>query len=1052
MEASTLTAWLQEGRYLDLLLSDSAGNLIDEFVTSLEQQQAASQPGPTSPTTTTTAVGLAALNAFLQANVTGPVLEDEAVRRVQSRFLRQASSSFTRKTDGNGVSASGARALRRACLHSLDVDGVSIYEHVPLIEVFCLARWILTAPSVAHLQGLDNPALRSPAWLALRVHVWHYKLLTQPSLGPGSLFNKSAQWCDVPSLQGRIEKGLEELEKEIVGPAEGDDEPVDAASQPWDASAKVRFLVEKANVCILLGHDVKAREALRRAASLGGFVYALSGALGKRTRFQEKSTSQLVVLAKSGNGQRQPAPPEGSQQAKPQALALNDDTLLENIEFTKDSKPETNGTSDPKTEIPEALKDLSPDDQPQLSPLDQILLLAEATLKDAFSPADSLTSEEVLPFAVRVLADKSTNWQIYTHALLVRSRIEVHRSRTVERGVLQMQAVVDQVVVDTTQPAAGAEAAEAHDSTVPVITVTVDGQDGQGGEEKASGSASKPTSFFPAPKPTESAPAQVRLEYIDALSSPPRWHLESELAYAWAGVGSLVSALEIFKRLRLWAEVALCFAANAAREDEDGRGSSGEAKAKAVVRWRLFHRTGSSSATAAAEDKTYEDADLDDLKEADYRGPEREPAPPNAPRLWCILGDLEDDASHYERAWEISGHRYARAQKSLGEHYLQRKDLARARDAYRKAVAVNRLSAEMWNRLGDISLRLGDFSEAADAFGRAIASADNAAGGEDARTWSNLGSALYSLYVERVQEIKAKKAAASEGDDDAEQPSQVEHGIQEEEGAHGAEGKGDDGPGFGRRPADRDTSTLLAQSLEAYKRGAFIAHDNWRIWDNVVTLASRLRPLPISDLLLGLRQVLRIRSAEGGSATGEQALDVNVLRLLLNEAVLSQDKPAGGASVDHLPRGTPQRAACEFLETQVAPVITARSELWEVVARARAWRGDGAGVIDAAERAWRAAVGTAGAGAGPSLAPSSAAGSGSGNWLEDREAWRVVVERTDELVSAFENYGEQVPEIGSRWRGKARNAVRSVMGKARENWEGSDEWERLVGLLEGLAA
>ena len=87
------------------------------------------------------------------------------------------------------------------------------------------------------------------------------------------------------------------------------------------------------------------------------------------------------------------------------------------------------------------------------------------------------------------------------------------------------------------------------------------------------------------------------------------------------------------------------------------------------------------------------------------------------------------------------------------------------------------------------------------------------------------------------------------------------------------------------------------------------------------------------------------------------------------------------------------------------------------------------------------------------MLPSSAKGDGGGggrSWLEDREGWRAVVERTDDLVSMLENYGEEVPEIGTRWKGKARSAVRSVVGKAKENWEGSEEWERLVALLEGL--
>ncbi|KAK4040683.1 hypothetical protein C8A01DRAFT_35338 [Parachaetomium inaequale] len=1020
--AATLTDWLNAGRYLDVLLSDAAAVVIAEFVGALQQKTTQAAAAATASATTQDgdegnakdvvavsaqdrlAVGLAALNAFLQGNVTGPVLEEGGLSRVEGRFA--------------GCFGLGAKEMRRACLRSLEVDGVSVYELVPMVEVFCLARHVfITAEERSQEEEeegvLGEGAARSPVWLALRVRVWHYKLLTQPSLGPGAVFNKASQWCDVPSLQDAIETGMEELGGKILG-----------AGERWSWLEKVQFLVEKANVCILLGLDGKAKEALHRATELSGFVYALSGALGKRTKFQEKSTSQLVVLAKSGEG----AKTDGDQ-AKPQALALNDDTLLEDLQFTKEKAQD--GKEDSKSELPAPLRDLSPDEQPQLSPLDQIILLAEATLKDAFSPADTLTSEEVLPFAVRVISDKTTNWQIYTHALLVRSRIEMHRSRTIERGVLQMQAVVDQVIVDTTQAAEEtSEAAQESETAAPEIIITTD-------RDEAQKPANKPTSFFPAAKPTESAPAQVRLEHIHALSSPPRWHLESELAYSWASVGSLVSALEIFKRLRLWAEVALCFASAAAKEDEDGRGSSGEAKAKAILRWRLFHKTGTSAEQQAGSDEADEEVDLDELKEADYHGPERQPAPPNAPRLWCILGDIEDDPAHYERAWEISKHRFSRAQKSLGEHYLQQKDLERARDAYKKAVGVNRLSAELWNRMGDISLMLGDFSDAAEAFGRAIASADNITGGENARTWSNLGSALYSLYVERVQELKKQKEA---GITDEAPTAPAEDDEEEDTNA----------PAAATKPPKRDPSTLLTQSLAAYKRGANIAHDNWRIWDNVVTLAARLRPVPVADLLLALRNVVRIRNTE-------DALDMDVLRLLLNEGVLSKEKPAPQkGAVDDLPRGSTQRAVCEFLEGTVVPLVTVRSELWELVTRERVWRGEYAGAVDAAERAWRAAVGVGGvaSSSGGGLLPSSSGGDVKGegrrSWLEDREGWRAVVERTDELVSMLENYGEEVAEIGARWKGKARSAVRSVMGKAKESWEGSEEWERLVGLLEGL--
>ncbi|KXX82192.1 Essential for maintenance of the cell wall protein 1 [Madurella mycetomatis] len=1001
--SSKLSDQLRAGRYIDVLLSGPATALIGEFVSCL---LAHAQPQDDKSVATVSQerleVGLAAFNAFLQANVTGPVLDEAGVRRVEGRFL-----------GAPGVGDRGYRWLRKACLQSLDVDGVSVYPHIPHIELFCLARYIFVAGGGGQgglgselSEAANDRAVRSPQWLALRVNVWHYKLLTQPSFGPGSVFTKSQQWSDVPSLQDTIERGMEAVEVDVL-------EREDA----WSTVDKVRFLVEKANVYIMLGHDAKAKEALRQATGLSGFVYALSGALGKRTRFQEKSTSQLVVLAKSGGVVESDA---RQHQAKPRALALNDDTLLENLEFTKQAAPE-NGAVKETSELPSALKGLLPDEQPQLSPLDQIILLAEATLKDAFSPVDTLTSEEVLPFAVRVISDKSTNWQIYTHALLVRSRIEVHRSRTVERGVLQMQAVVDQVIVDTTQTVDGGShptQTASSANAIPDIHITSEGDKA----EKQTPS-NKPTSFFPAAKPSETAAASVRLEHIHALSSPPRWHLESELAHSWVSIGSLVSALEIFKRLRLWPEVALCFASNAARDDEDGRGSSGLAKAKAVLRWRLFHKTG-TPAGQQDSDEADEDANLDDLKEIDYHGPERQPPPPNAPRLWCILGDVEDNPAHYERAWEISKHRFARAQKSLGEYYIQQKDLRRAKDAYTKAVAANRLSSELWNRLGDISLRLGDLSDAAEAFRRAIAAADNMSGGEDARTWSNLGSALYSLYVERAKELKKER----------------EEGKNEQRDEEGSEQAANDSVSSRRDPA-----TLLSQSLAAYKRGAALAADNWRIWDNVITLASRLRPIAVSDLLLALRSVVQIRSTE-------DALDIDVLRLLLNEAVLSREKPdaATDGKVYEPPRGTVERNVCDFLESAVVPLITTRSELWELIARERVWRRDYAGAVDATERAWRAAIGAAASGG--ELFPSSgeAGGGRSRNWLEDKEAWRTVVERTDELVSMLENYGEGVPEIGAKWKGKARSALRSVMGKAKESWEGSEEWERLVGLLEGL--
>lgn len=970
--------------------------------------------------------GLAAFDAFLQANVTGPVLtRDQA--DLASAYLNSPGFDLG--------------------IRSLDVDGVGVYSFIPHIDLFCLARHVIeNATSEAEWAAAQAQTGAqtgvSLAWMKLRLHVWHYKLFIQPSLSSGSVFTKNVGMSEVPSLVEKIQQGLARVESDILGEAW---EVSDAVSR-YSSEDKVRFLLEKANVCIMLGQDVKAREALKLAAELNGFIYALSGALGKRTRFQDKSTSQLVVLAKSAVGNSK----EGEEGA-PQALPLNDDTLLEQIEFSKDGAKGKHGEQNiPATEssLPIQLRDIRADQQPQLSTLDQIILLTEATLRDAFSPADTLTSEEILPYAVRVINDTSTNWQVYTQALLVRSRIEMHHSRTVERGVLQMQAVIDQVLVDTAEKATSSHGRDATTATektdVPAISVSVADEEPKAqkqGRDSAAPVDEKPKSFFPVGESTESASADIRLQYIHALSSPPRWHLESELAYAWTGVGSLVSALEIFKRLKLWAEVALCLASSAALDDEDGsgRGGGGEEKARAIIRWRLFHRKGRDS--ASTDDEIDENTDISTLRAAEFTGPERSPPQPNAPRLFCILGDMESElaVAHYERAWEISKSRYSRAQKSLGEHYLALKDWQKAREAYNLAVSVNRISPELWNRLGDINLRLGLFGDAAEAFTRAIGSSNDTSGGEDARTWSNLGSALYSMYLEAVGESKKAKETGDESD----APTNGHKHEDDEE---------DEEPRPSTRKTSKDPAMLLVQSMKAYKRGASIAGDNWRIWDNVITLATRMRPMPFFEIIQAVRSVIRLRQMES-------ALDDDILRLLLTEGVLATEKKndANPSGVYEPPRGSVERNVNEMMEKEVAPLITGRSELWELVSRLRVWRRDYEGAIDASEKAWRAAVGGATSGAssmGGGLTADSAnsRSEGGGNWLEDKEAWQVVVQRTDELVAVLENYGPQVGSVGEKWKGKARAAIRSVMGKGKENWEGSEGWLTMKGLLDGLRA
>lgn len=854
--------------------------------------------------------------AFVQLNVTGPPADFGAYVLDALGDERQAVE------------------LHRRCLQSLEVDGVSIYQYAPGIELFCLARLILTR-YFPRVEG-DAP------WARLRVLVFHQRLLS--GLPGGRL-------GDCTLLQEKIEQDVAAVDAAVL-----------TAGSAWSRREQTIWCLERAQVAVLLGKQKDAQESVERAAAVSGLTYVLSGALGKRTKWQHKDTSQLVVLARSRdeNFKEQGEVEKKSAVSAPEALDLNDDTLLESIAFTKKEDGED------AENLPVGLQDIKPDEQPQLSAMDQIILLTDATLKDTFLPLDKLNSEEILPFAVRVLSDKPTNWQIYTQALLVRSRIEAHRSRTQERSILQLQVIVDQIIVET-----GQEVPSSSSSGIPIIQVS---------------------QFLPRAKTSESAPVMERLEYACSLGAPTRFEIETELAFAWSGVGSLVSALEIFKRLRLWAEVSLCYH-SVGQED----------KARQVVRRQLFY------STLGPERDLYA-IDAPEVENEKWQGDIRSPPPAHAPRLWCILGDLDQDPACWQRAWEVSKQRFARAQRTLGEYHARRGDLSSAREAYMMATTVNRQNNESWSRLGDIDLKTGNWDGAIVAFQQSIMIDDT-----DAKTYSNLGTAFLAKYEEALEARKSEKHIDCLADDDEETEKVLTHAT---------------------------TEDLLHKSLLAFKRGASLAHSNWKIWDNVITIAFRMTPPSFTNILMGARAILRLRS----ESLGENAVDIDVLQALVME-VTSRERPVAPSSTGQddtttgiytPPRGTLAAALLTMFEQDIVPLITKRADLWMLVEKMALYRLDYRGALEAAEKAWRALY----------------TGNGEG-WMQEQPQWLQVVQATERLVGAYENYGEREAGDGTglvqkAWQSKARSAVRGVMARGRDSWQDAEGWDVLEALMAGL--
>ncbi|TLD38805.1 TPR-like protein [Venturia nashicola] len=857
---------------------------------------------------------LAAIGAFLQSNVTGPPLP-----------FSSATALFPADVETDKKSV---KSLRASLVDSLATDGVAAYKLTPNVELFSLADTILTHPAL-------KKNIPAATWTKLRIDFLHQRLLSEVS----------------PSLEQSIYDGMEEVRRILA-----------EQSQSSRKDPETAFLLEKATIHTHHGQDKFAREALDLATKERGFEFALTGMMGKRTKFQQKDVSQLVVLARSAedevNGneveQQATAKEPGSDATStfvPKALNLNDDTVLESISFTK---PETTAADvKDETALSPRLTSLNPEKQPILNSLDSIILLLLAASITNTNPENGMTREETAPYATRVVEGGSSNWQVYTHALLLRSRIEGYRSRTVERGLLQLQALVDQVIADT----ASAEDSQNHEGK-------------------------QATTFLPKATVEESAPASQRLAYVFQLCSPSRWELEAELAARWTSLGGLRSALDIYERLEMWPEAALCWA-----------GIEREDKARRIVRRQLFHSTAGNDETVDPDTDTWE-------------GKERDPPPAEAPRLYCILADFDKDPSLFEKAWEVSNQRYARAQRELGRHHYGKQDYAEASLAFDKSLKVKQLDHATWFALGCSLLELELYKRAVEAFSRAVQLDDT-----DGEAWSNLAAALLNLSP-----------------DDEDNPTLIDAStIVEEENE-------DENGILSDQPPPRNPQQNITDALQALKHAARLKSGNHRIWSNLLTVSASLSPPSWSDILVAQKRIIDLR----GPTDGEACIDIPILSAVVRHVVSTCHTPT-----DLSKPGLP-KMLLQLMERDITPLITGSATLWRLLSTLALARDKPTSALTAQEKAWRCVVSQPG-------------------WETGKESeWDGVVEATIDLASAYETFGpkEKTEGLGAgggevvmkEWRFKSRSAIRGIMGRGKDSWEGTIGWDRLVEALEGLKA
>ncbi|OXC70829.1 hypothetical protein AYX13_00812 [Cryptococcus neoformans] len=539
---------------------------------------------------------IALLHSFVQINWTGPDL------------------SFT-PLDVLDASSSSIENLNAASLPFLTLHGEPAYHLSQHSVFFLLARRLFLS-----LEADSNALPTLPLWL-LRLHLVHLSLLDEPVSQPETLLDSIETLLDNPAVQA-------------------------------DQDLIAQIHLELGLLHYSLGSDKHANQEFLTAAKASGLEFELTGALGKKTKYQVAAHSQLVLLAESRkrDGENDEVEKESAAEEKavlPESLLLNDDTLLEETEFTKVTRDTSSTTR---------LAHLDPSAQPALHPLDQSLLISFCLAQSNNTPSSGLTAQQMMPFLSRVISHPR-NWSVHTTALLLRSRLEATRSRTVERSTLQLQALIEQM-------------------------------------------------------PTSDSEPKERLRYFHQLPLPSKWEMERELAKRFMSVGVIRSALEIFTRLEMWEDAIMCMQKMDKEEEAIDivkdllAGKKVESDLMPTLGRANISETRKQKLTAAREGKLW--CLLGDL----CLGTEAAQRDPSSAR--------ETAVEYYEKGWEVSEHTSSRAMRSLGSLYMGTQEYGKAIPCFNSALEINPLYARVWFTLGVAFLRLEKWKDARDAFRKQV--------------------------------------------------------------------------------------------------------------------------------------------------------------------------------------------------------------------------------------------------------------------------------------------------------------------------------------------